>query len=50
MVGDSLVDMQMGKNAGLKACIGVLTGFTSRNRLEAIADAVVDSVADLRAT
>lgn len=48
MVGDSVVDMEMGKNAGLKACIGVLTGFASKNELAAIADAVLDSVVDLQ--
>jgi phosphoglycolate phosphatase len=26
MVGDSVSDMQMGRKAGVKACIGVLTG------------------------
>jgi len=49
MVGDSLSDMQMGRNAGLKACIGVLTGFTPKEKLEPLADVVLGSVADLRA-
>jgi len=49
IVGDSTSDMQMGRNAKLKACIGVLTGFTPPERLEQIADVVVPSVAELRA-
>jgi len=48
MVGDSTSDMQMGRNAKVKACIGVLTGFTSREKLEQLADFVVPSVAALR--
>jgi len=47
MVGDSTSDMQMGRNAKLKACIGILTGFTSREKLGQLADAVVSSVAEL---
>jgi phosphoglycolate phosphatase len=47
MVGDSTSDMKMGKNAIVKACIGVLTGITRRQDLEKLADAVIDSVAQL---
>lgn len=49
MVGDSMSDMQMGKNAKVKACIGVLTGFTPREKLEQLADIVVASAAELSA-
>ena len=49
IVGDSMSDMQMGRNAGVKACIGVLTGFTPREKLEQLADVVVPSVAELHA-
>jgi phosphoglycolate phosphatase len=49
MVGDSTSDMQMGRNARVKACIGVLTGFTPREKLEKTADVVVSSVTNLRA-
>jgi len=49
MIGDSHVDMLMGKNAGVKACIGVLTGSDSREKLEKVADIVVPSVANLHA-
>jgi len=48
MVGDSPIDMLMGKNARVKVCIGVLSGPTSREKLEKIADIVVPSVASLR--
>lgn len=47
MVGDSTADMLLGRNANIKACVGVLTGFTSREKLERVADAVVSSVAEL---
>ncbi len=47
MVGDSTADMLLGRNAKIKACVGVLTGFTSREKLERVADAVVPSVAEL---
>jgi len=47
VVGDSRVDMLMGKNAKVKACIGVLSGITLRDRLEALADIIVPSVASL---
>jgi len=48
LVGDSYTDMLMGKNAKVKACIGVLSGPTSREKLEKLADIVVPSVASLR--
>jgi phosphoglycolate phosphatase len=47
MVGDSTSDMRMGKNARVKASIGVLTGITLRDNLEKAADIVVDSVAKI---
>ena len=48
MVGDSRSDMLMGKNAKVRACIGVLTGSTPKEKLEKIADIVARSVADVR--
>jgi phosphoglycolate phosphatase-like HAD superfamily hydrolase len=36
MVGDALTDIQMGLNAGLKASIGVLTGFATRAQLQSV--------------
>ena len=47
MVGDSLGDVLMGRNAHVKACVAVLTGSTSQGRLEAAADVVLPSVAEL---
>ena len=47
MVGDSLSDMQMGRNAKVKTCIGVLTGISSLEKLESTADVVIRSVAEL---
>jgi HAD superfamily hydrolase (TIGR01549 family) len=47
MVGDSVSDMKMGRNAKVKASIGVLTGVDGRKELEKFADIVVDSVASL---
>jgi phosphoglycolate phosphatase-like HAD superfamily hydrolase len=47
MVGDSVSDMKMGRNAKIKASIGVLTGVDGRKELEKFADVVIDSVASL---
>ena len=47
MVGDSVSDMKMGRNARVKASIGVLTGVDGRKELEKFADVVIDSVASL---
>jgi phosphoglycolate phosphatase len=44
MVGDSVLDVKMGKNAGVRSSIGVLTGVDGRERLEKFADVVVESV------
>jgi phosphoglycolate phosphatase len=49
MVGDSTADMLLGRNAKVKARVGVLTGFTSRKTLEQVADIVILSVAGLKA-
>jgi phosphoglycolate phosphatase-like HAD superfamily hydrolase len=49
VVGDSISDMKMGRNARIKACIGVLTGITSRAQLRKHADSVIASVAQLKA-
>jgi len=39
--------MVMGKNAKVKACIGVLTGITPKDKLEALADIIIPSVTSL---
>jgi phosphoglycolate phosphatase len=47
MVGDSLVDMMMGRNANAGLVVGVTSGVTPRARLEPYADVVLDSVAQV---
>ena len=47
VVGDSPADLAMGRNAGARRSIGVLTGVGDRVTLEPLADVVLDSIADL---
>ena len=47
VVGDNLHDLDMARNAGAGAAIGVLTGTTGREELASKADAVLPSIADL---
>ena len=47
VVGDNSHDIEMGKNAGVGYCIGVLTGTSTRDELEALADIVFDDITDL---
>lgn len=47
MVGDGLNDMKMGKLAGVKASVGVLTGLESKENLNKIADFVLDSISQI---
>jgi phosphoglycolate phosphatase len=47
VVGDSLSDMIMGKNAKVGKCIAVLTGFTSKEKLRQVADVVIESVKEI---
>lgn len=48
-VGDGVSDIVAGKNAGVKAAIGITHGFSDRATLEnAGADYVIDSLAELR--
>jgi len=49
MVGDSPVDMLMGKNARVKVCIGVLRGSIPKEKIARVADIIVPSVMSLRA-
>ena len=49
MVGDSLVDLAMGRNAKAGLVVGVTSGVTPRARLEPLADLVLDSVAEIEA-
>jgi len=49
MVGDSVTDMMMGKRAGVALTIGILEGgVTPKEKLEKVADLVVDSTRDLK--
>jgi phosphoglycolate phosphatase len=47
VVGDNLHDLEMARNAGAGAALGVLTGTTGRAELASMADAVLPSIADL---
>lgn len=47
VVGDNRHDIEMGRNAGVGLCIGVLTGTSTRADLEPIADLVLDDIAAL---
>lgn len=49
VVGDNLHDIEMGRNAGAGLCVGVLTGTSTRDELEAIADVVYDNIGGLLA-
>lgn len=44
IVGDSLADMQMGRAAGVGACIGVLSGVSARVDLAGAADILMPSI------
>jgi phosphoglycolate phosphatase len=48
MVGDAVNDVQMGLNAGLKASIGVLTGFATAAQLRSLTPFVARDVSGLR--
>ena len=47
MVGDNRHDMETGRAAGAGLTIGVLSGTGTRDSLAPLADAIVDSIADL---
>lgn len=47
VVGDNKHDIEMGRNAGAGLCVGVLTGTSTRDELEAIADQVFDNIGGL---
>jgi HAD superfamily hydrolase (TIGR01549 family) len=48
MVGDALNDVQMGLNAGLKASIGVLTGFATAEQLWALTPFFAQDVSEIK--
>lgn len=47
VVGDNRHDIEMGRNAGAGLCVGVLTGASSREELESLADVVYEDVGGL---
>jgi phosphoglycolate phosphatase len=47
MVGDNSHDLEEARNGGAGLAIGVLSGNSDRAHLEALADHVIDSIADL---
>ena len=47
VVGDNRHDIEMGRNAGAGLCVGVLTGTSTREELESIADLVLDGISSL---
>jgi len=49
VIGDNPHDIEMARRAGAGAALGVLTGNSDRAILEPLADAVLDSIADLPA-
>jgi pyrophosphatase PpaX len=48
MVGDALTDVQMGLNAGLKACIGVLTGFATEEEFGTLTPFIARDVSEIK--
>ena len=47
VVGDNYHDMEMGKNAQAGLCVGVLTGASTRDELEDLADVVLEDITGL---
>jgi len=47
MVGDALTDVEMGLNAGLKASIGVLSGFATRDQMQSRTPFIAWDVSEL---
>ena len=47
VVGDNRHDIEMGRNAQAGLCVGVLTGTSTRDELEVLADIVFDDISSL---
>jgi phosphoglycolate phosphatase len=47
VIGDNSHDIEMGRNANAGLCVGVLTGTSTRDELEKIADVVLDDIRGL---
>ena len=48
VIGDGLNDIIMGKKAGVKLTVGVTTGVETRERLQSVADVVIDSLNEIK--
>ena len=49
MVGDNAHDMQCGRAGGAGLCVGVLSGNSTRDQLDPLADHVIDDISHLQA-
>lgn len=49
MIGDSVSDLQMGRNARVGMTVGVLTGLSNAEKLKPFADHIISSIKDLTA-
>ncbi len=47
MIGDSVSDLQMGRNAGVGMTVGVLTGLSNAEKLKPFADHIISSIQEL---
>ena len=47
MIGDSVSDLQMGRNAKVGMTVGVLTGLSNAEKLKPYADHILNSVEQL---
>ncbi|PIO60025.1 hypothetical protein TELCIR_18495 [Teladorsagia circumcincta] len=47
MVGDTIADLKMGRVAGLRASVAVLTGVGNRDTLKEYSDYFLDNVSEL---
>ncbi|MBT7965296.1 MAG: HAD family hydrolase, partial [Proteobacteria bacterium] len=48
MVGDTVSDLMMAKNAGAKCCVGILGGAGSADQLQAFADFLIEDIREIQ--
>ncbi|MCP4952111.1 MAG: HAD family hydrolase [Proteobacteria bacterium] len=48
MVGDTVSDLMMAKNAGAKCCVGILGGAGSTDQLQAFADFLIEDIREIQ--
>ena len=48
MVGDTVSDLMMAKNAGAKCCVGILGGAGSEDQLTALADFLIEDIGEIQ--